>query len=1077
MADPFEFHVVISPRRETAASGPDGAYYPVSALLTLPSRSEALKGSGHLPAGALLALVEEWEQGLPEQSSVVRAAQAASTTRKLSDLLFSEELDYLFALAREEMSAVSGPLSLKLEVVPIEVQRVPWELLFAWEKIDFVRFFSVSARPPALPLSLPIEALVLLPGPWFTLDAAHRFNLRAMLEERFPHLRDRLPEHGLRPRQAEIGGVHDVLRAMDGQTADILHLVLPSSPYTRERGALQVGPNPSRDRLPAAVLDGLLHEAGTRLLILHDPTPDGSAAPGLWQLAGQLLHAGGPPTLVARFPYAPQAVQEYFTWLYQDIIHADGISPSFHSYCLDQKYEAGAQAWTAFFTREGGDKTLHLSQLLERFKAGVGEDAAAAAKLIAASEALQERREALGIPIEREFGPDRVFTAGRTIDEIAKGTEELVLDYSHETRGLLPLAGEQKSISEARRSRAEAEAAVEELRALVEEATARRQTRFLNTCFHQSRPGPQGDGAEIGDLLPAESTLKYGRTYFLAVDISPDSTGSHAVDEIEWPDSALPDKELAEAQGGRSLRVALFSPHFTLIEDQKPLWLPLYGPTQQLHFEVVSPRKLIRAEIRICVYYKNNLVQSRMVYAQIGRSERTDAGQGNWSEVEYTLSASFGDLDQLQRRELNIAFNQSGDGTHALLVRGEGFKDNVFDLRDEMSQALTDFREALSCIMFIAEDSGNYRLNRRRGDPNWGTKQTLETDLRELAHRGSQWYRALFSAGKRDLEKALRTALNQPSTIQVIRVKEKQAFPWSMIYDLPLVRADTNRVCLEFHKHASPGGRLNYGACLAGCPHLNRERNTLEHDFDVVCVFGFWGIKHMVEQPLSASTKLEEEAKGQNRRPSSIATVIQFGGTPVLGVGVSLNTRLLQRHMKALQEWIDQESAFHPFVTDESLKAIGDGLQRTPLQAYYLYCHGGRSGKEVWLSVGQREKIKPDHLRDAWKLDSKWIEGQPPNAPLIFLNGCGTLSISPESIVEFLQEFAYVGAAGVIGTEISVDERLAQEVGLEFLKAFADGRKVGEIIRDLRHRLLLKNNPLGLVYTPYCYSDLHMQSA
>ena len=132
MADPFEFHVVISPRRETAASGPDGAYYPVSALLTLPSRSEALKGSGHLPAGALLALVEEWEQGLPEQSSVVRAAQAASTTRKLSDMLFSEELDYLFALAREEMSAVSGPLSLKLEVVPIEVQRVPWELLFAW---------------------------------------------------------------------------------------------------------------------------------------------------------------------------------------------------------------------------------------------------------------------------------------------------------------------------------------------------------------------------------------------------------------------------------------------------------------------------------------------------------------------------------------------------------------------------------------------------------------------------------------------------------------------------------------------------------------------------------------------------------------------------------------------------------------------------------------------------------------------------------------------------------------------------------------------------------------------------------
>jgi len=612
------------------------------------------------------------------------------------------------------------------------------------------------------------------------------------------------------------------------------------------------------------------------------------------------------------------------------------------------------------------------------------------------------------------------------------------------------------------------------LRREVETEGAHREVRYLNTHFSRSRPKQDSTS---DDPVPQGSRLGRGRTYYVAVDIRSDRTGSHAVDEVHWPDQQLPDRELAETQGGWRLWVALFSQDFTLVEDQKPLWLPLYGPSERLYFQVVAPDRLGLAQTRLCVYYKNNLVQSRMLYAHVGRGRRTEDGRGNWSEVEATLSATFGDLERLQPRGLNIAFNEDSAGTHALFVRGPRLKDNVFDLRDEMTEALRAFRGALNKIMF-EEGTERYRLDQRSDEPNWGTDDTLTTDLRRLAHVGRKWHRDLFGEKKQHLEDALRQRLEHPTTIQIVRLKGKHIFPWAVLYDMPLVRSNTNKVCLEFRRHVTPDNTLDYAACRTACPHLDCSHNPPEHDTDVVCVFGFWGIKHVVEQPLSASIELDEDGSERERRPSSVHSVIEYEGKPVLHVGISQRLVSVGPHVKALQDWVSREGTFQSFQPDRTLQAIGQGLSSTPLHVYYFYCHGGQSesDQEVWLSVGDGEYIMPDHIRDKWKLRRKWEKGQPPLVPLVFLNGCGTLSLSPESVADFLQEFTVAGAAGVVGTETSVDERLAQEVGLEFLKGFAQGRAAAPVIQELRHRLLLKNNPLGLVYTPYCYAELHLES-
>jgi hypothetical protein len=79
-----------------------------------------------------------------------------------------------------------------------------------------------------------------------------------------------------------------------------------------------------------------------------------------------------------------------------------------------------------------------------------------------------------------------------------------------------------------------------------------------------------------------------------------------------------------------------------------------------------------------------------------------------------------------------------------------------------------------------------------------------------------------------------------------------------------------------------------------------------------------------------------------------------------------------------------------------------------------------------------------------------------------------------------MQPFVNAKASGIIGTEITVHSFLATEFAQGFFKRFIakdhpDQRQnVGQIIRDLRLELLMKRNPLGLVYTAYCSADLRL---
>jgi hypothetical protein len=94
------------------------------------------------------------------------------------------------------------------------------------------------------------------------------------------------------------------------------------------------------------------------------------------------------------------------------------------------------------------------------------------------------------------------------------------------------------------------------------------------------------------------------------------------------------------------------------------------------------------------------------------------------------------------------------------------------------------------------------------------------------------------------------------------------------------------------------------------------------------------------------------------------------------------------------------------------------------------------------------------------------------------------VSLNPEVTLDFVSSFVQTsGAAGVIGTEITIFEPLAVRFAEECFKRFIgaaphkEKMPIGKAVRGARLALLRDGNPLGLVYIPYAVASLRLQEA
>lgn len=153
---------------------------------------------------------------------------------------------------------------------------------------------------------------------------------------------------------------------------------------------------------------------------------------------------------------------------------------------------------------------------------------------------------------------------------------------------------------------------------------------------------------------------------------------------------------------------------------------------------------------------------------------------------------------------------------------------------------------------------------------------------------------------------------------------------------------------------------------------------------------------------------------------------------------------------------------------DESLTM----LKATQSQVAYFYCHGGLTDKNMpYLRLGDKN--------DDWFMRSNLLARDiywDKIRPLVFINGCHTTQITPERALDFVSGFIETsGAAGVIGTEITIFEPIATQFAEECLRRFLfDGQTMGEAVRGARLHMLKNGNPLGLVYILYALPALKL---
>jgi hypothetical protein len=620
--------------------------------------------------------------------------------------------------------------------------------------------------------------------------------------------------------------------------------------------------------------------------------------------------------------------------------------------------------------------------------------------------------------------PDPQYQRIKFIDNAIYSIENEIrpaylLDYRHESGALIPLKD------------------AEEINSKIDEYITKIKpysSRVVNSWFRR------GD-----EILPRNKCLSINTTYIYEIQIGLASKKSNVLKTI-----AIAEDELARfySEDGIKLRVELFSNDFQIKETSQLLILPPPpNESNAIDFEVKTPKKDCIARLRVCVYYEMNLIQSLLVQAVIGNPEINNKIAGNQAEVDYSLSGSLTELESLPQKKLNIAINKSENGTHSLYIKGNELKQQLDFGESELKNTVLKAREKLQMIC------GNKDTGYKFDSNNRGNEKKFILDLIEMATLGYKLYAKIIINENWEFEDQLAKALSSSEIpIQIASTKSaKYVFPWALVYDKPLVQG-SNEICPQFLsdlKIGNPSESLAEQQCIKhGCP--NHGKN------EIICPSGFWGYKHNIEQPIT----LDINSSGINEIPLKIST---NDGSINFMMGISQELNDYNGHMQEINSLGRLNLSML-----QTKQEIGIGLQRNDLHLIYFYCHGGRKGDETWLGIGKKdEKLVPDNLL-AWKV--RWPLGH----PLIFINGCHTVDVTPDDFIDFNSVLARCKAAGVIGTEISVPEILARHFAVGFFQNFFNKQNVGKSIRDQRLLMLRNYNLLGLAYTPYCYSDLEI---
>jgi YesN/AraC family two-component response regulator len=564
------------------------------------------------------------------------------------------------------------------------------------------------------------------------------------------------------------------------------------------------------------------------------------------------------------------------------------------------------------------------------------------------------------------------------------------------------------------------------------------------------------------DTREADRALRLppGGKMILRIDIGERSPESIIAQPPAFPDDALPqDRE------GNWIDVLVSSSDFAVGDDGGTVAVGrLFLPVDQsrssqaedggryLHVAMRAPDRAGLAFARVGFYYRNNLLQGFKMVADVG----SDAPMTAVEEPDFTLYQTMTAIPDLPPRRLNIVTNDNTDGSYQLVLRTEGEKGvraTTYKLDPApVSRAIGELRKAL-------KDVAPTRPER--------SKRELIEDLRHLARRGyTLWEHIMGHAGD-DLALVDLLDSGDFTIIQVARPDNvSHMFPWGLLYDITIesgVPDHALKPCKLIEEWDPKKGQPMVPPGTHRCPSLKEGEF---HAPNTLCPFGFWGFRYAIEQPSSTEALITEiPANGQGLEMSIALTQYQ------------VDKKALKEHVRHLKETLGGVR----FREGDTLAEIKDLLHDPDLQMLYFYCHGhgADAAEDTYLVVGNNEKLSSGDFI-GWRRD--WFRQERIRVwdkiqPLIFINACHSVDVTPESLVSLLRAFVKNGrAAGVIGTEVRVNQALAMAMAEAFFGLFVNERQsVAEALHRVQIDFLNKGNLFGLVYTPYCSADLKLK--
>ena len=512
--------------------------------------------------------------------------------------------------------------------------------------------------------------------------------------------------------------------------------------------------------------------------------------------------------------------------------------------------------------------------------------------------------------------------------------------------------------------------------------------------------------------------------------------------------------------------------------DASDKQVPKTYAKRRLFFPVRTPADVGTHRLRSSVYWQGVLVQSRLITAAVGQ-EPPEHERAVASTLDYTLSGNLSPatLASLESHDVSVMMNQGPNGTHDFYFFSEKPKQRLHSAATVSASTLggliTQARVALQMTSWEkdGEKGGDWDKSKTYRYAKAPSLDQLRLDLVLMASRGYDIYDAIAEnlAGDKDVA-VLEETLKSPGRLQIAgKADIRFVLPAGLIYDYAMdsqLDDDTFTLCPAFVTAYKDQTDILKTPCFQGaCP--SRGKNS------VICPSGFWGFRHAIGLPISvAGPKPDTETDDG----VEIAARIRYKGDPVMVVGVSTAPDLTERAkhtglLQALQlAW--QEPVWSLGQTRADVLKFLAG--RNP-HLVYFYCHGGTKDQEglkiPYLSVGApaEEVIIRATLRQA---QVRW----PDSRPLVFINGCHTTALDPDAALDFVTGFVQQArACGVIGTEITVFEPLACDFAMAFWKRFITGEQVGKAIQLARLDLLMKGNPLGLVYTPFVFAGTKLE--